>query len=135
MANASTYLSDVLINHLLRNAAYPSPLTNYLALFTSDAGLEGNDSGVWTEVNGGNYARVALDSAVFSNPVDGVTDNAEVITYPTATGDWGTVTHAAIMDSATGGNVLIWLPLSLAKAVSTGDSVVFLAQDLDIAIS
>lgn len=135
MANASTYLSDAVLNHTLRNTTFTSPTQTYLALFTSDAGLDTNDSGIWTEVSGGDYARVTLSSTAFKAAVSGVTENDIDIIFPTATGDWGTITHVAIMDATTAGNVLIWLPLTLDKPITTGDSFRMLQNDLDLSMT
>jgi hypothetical protein len=54
--------------------------------------------------------------------------NSGAITFPTSTSDWGTVTHAAVVDAVTSGNILAYETLTKAdfttanpKTVNTGD--------------
>ena len=129
MASISTYLENQVINHVLRNTAYTSPTTVYVALFTADNGLEGGT--ITGEVSGGSYARVAV---TFTAPGDGDTSNSAIVTFPTATADWGTVTHAAIMDASTAGNVLIHGALTNSKIVQNGDTFNFNAGDIDFTL-
>jgi hypothetical protein len=50
----------------------------------------------------------------------------------TPTGSWGTVTHFALMDASTAGNMLAWADLTTPQAVGTGNTVSFAIGDLDI---
>ncbi len=130
MAEFSTYLENKIIDHMLRNQSYTPPATVYVALFTADNGLEG---GVITgEVSGGSYARQALTLTAAS---DGESSNSSDITFPTATADWGTVTHVALMDAATSGNVLMHSALDASKTVNNGDTFKINTGDLDIAVT
>jgi len=58
------------------------------------------------------------------------TVNGTAITFPTATGSWGTILSAYIVDSATygAGNVLYGGDLATSKTVGTGDTVSFAAS-------
>ncbi len=127
MGSFTDYLENALINHILRNTTYTSPTTIYVGLFTAAP----SDSGGGTEVSGGGYARQA---ATFSAPSAGATSNAADITFPTATANWGTITHVALFDAATGGNMLFWGALTTSKAVNTGDVLKILAGDLDVTL-
>jgi len=114
MAEMSNYLEDALINATLRNTSYTSPTTVYVALFTTDP----TDAGTGTEVSGGSYARVSVS---FGAPSNGVTTNSGAVTFPTATGSWGTITHIGLMDALTTGNLLYHTALDASKAVASGD--------------
>lgn len=127
MAEFSDFLENKIIDHMLRNQAYTPPATVYLALFTTAT----NDAGGGTEVSGGSYARQAITLAAASG---GASSNSADITFPTATADWGTVTHVAIMDALTGGNMLMHSPLDASKTVSNGDTFKVNANDLDITV-
>jgi hypothetical protein len=94
MAEMSNFLENALINATLRNTSYTSPAAVYVGLYTSDPG-EGNTG---TEVSGGSYARTAV---TFGAPSNGVSTNSASVTFPTATGTWGTVTHVGILDAST----------------------------------
>jgi hypothetical protein len=130
MAEFSTYLENKIIDHLLRNQSYTPPTTVYVALFTADNGLEGGT--ITGEVSGGSYAR---QSVTLSAASDGESSNTADITFPTATADWGTITHVALMDAATAGNVLMHSALDASKTVNNGDTFKINAGDLDIAVT
>jgi hypothetical protein len=124
--NKTTYLEDKLINHVLRATAMSSPATVYVALFTAAPG----EAGGGTEVSGGDYARQPV---TFEAPVDGATENDADVTFDVATADWGTVTHFAIFDALTVGNMLYYGTLTTARVVNSGDQAKFLAGALDVA--
>lgn len=131
MSAKSDYLENALVNHVLRNVAYTSPATVYVALFTTtptEAGVTPNFGGV--EVSGGSYVRVA---ATFGAPSGGSVTNSGSIAFPSATTGWGTITHFAIIDASTGGNMLYYGALTTAKTVASGDLIEFLGSTLTIA--
>jgi len=132
MADLSNYLEAALINAVLRNTAYTSPATVYVALFTAVTDAE---AGTGTEVTGGAYARV---SCAFDAPASpgGTTQNTAIITFPTATAAWGTVTHAALFDALTAGNPLTVIKaLAASKVVGAGDIVRFPVGDIDFSLA
>lgn len=104
----------------------------YAALFTAAP----SDAGGGTEATGGSYARVAVQplDANWSgvSATTGLTDNVAAITFPAATASWGTITHMAIMDRLTGGNMLFWGALTTSKAVGSGDTFSFAIAALSI---
>ena len=126
MANFSDFLANELLDNMLRpTSAYAySNLTGlYMALFTSDAGLETNNQ--TTEVSGNAYARTL---ATFDVASGSTTQNTADIVFPTASGGtWGTVTHAALCSASTAGEVLYWAALDANKTINDGDTFKFLA--------
>jgi hypothetical protein len=114
MAEMSNFLEDALINATLRNTTYTSVATVYVSLWTTDP----TDAGSGTEVSGGSYARTAV---TFGAPSNGVTTNSADVTFPTATGSWGTVGWIGINDALTTGNLLYHSPLDVSKTVTSGD--------------
>lgn len=127
MAEMSNYLENALINATLRNTSYTSPATVYVGLYTSDPG-EGNTG---TEVSGGSYARTAV---TFGAPANGVSTNSASVTFPTATGTWGTVTHIGILDASTSGNLLYYTPLDASKAIASGDVFTISTGNLSVTL-
>lgn len=122
----TTYLKNKIYDHVLRNTAYTSPTTVYLALFTTAT----SDAGGGTEVTGGSYARQAV---AFDAPTDGAGSNTAIETFtnmPTAT-----ITHAALYDALSGGNMLLHGALLASKSVNAGDSLTFAIGDIDAAWS
>lgn len=93
----------------------------YFGLFTTDP----TDAGGGNEVSGGNYSRAQLDPSdsnwTAPDATGGLTDNAVAITFPTPSANWGTVTHMAIFDKATGGNPLYHGALTNSKTINNGD--------------
>lgn len=114
MAAISNYLENALINATLRNTAYTSASSVYVALFTSDP----TDAGSGTEVSGGSYVRQA---AAFGAPSNGASTTTADIQFPQATGDWGTVSHFGIYDASSSGNLLYHGALTASKTIETGD--------------
>jgi len=128
MAEFTDFMENKIIDHMLRNQAYTPPSTVYLALFTSAT----DDSGGGTEVSGGSYARQAVALTAASG---GASENSADITFPQATADWGTITHVALMDALTGGNMLMHSPLDASKTVNSGDTFKINAGDLDVTVA
>lgn len=117
--NMTTSLADTLLNHVLRNTAYASPTTVYISLHTADPTKAGSHT---SEVSGGSYARVA---ATFGAPAtNGSYEETKntLVTFPTATADWGTITHLGIEDAASAGTMLFFGPLTASKTVQNGDT-------------
>lgn len=127
MSGASNFLENAIFNHVLRNTAYTSPTTVYLALFTDDP----TDADTGTEVSGGSYARQTI---AFDSPTNGVGANTATVTFPTPTASWGTVTHVGIYDASTGGNLLVHAALAQEKVAGIGDTVRFNAGDLTVSV-
>jgi hypothetical protein len=126
VAAISDYLENALINAVLRNTAYTSPATVYLALYTTAT----TDAGGGTEVTGGSYARQAV---TFGAPSNGVSTNSAAVSFtgmPAAT-----VTHAGIRDALTGGNLLFHGALTASKTVGAGDTLTFAIGDISASIA
>ena len=126
MAELSDYFENVIIN-LMRSTNFTG-VAAYVALYTTDP----TDADTGTEVSGGGYAR---QLAGLSAPSDGVSSNASDITFPTATADWGTVTHLGLRDAATIGNLLLYSILDASKAIATGDTFKMNAGELKVTLA
>ena len=128
MAEMSNYLENALINVTLRNTAYTTPTTVYVGLYTTDP----TDANTGTEVSGGSYART---SVTFAAPSNGVTTNSADVTFPTATGSWGTVGWIGILDASTAGNLLYHTPLDASKTIDTGDIFKIATGNLSVTLA
>ena len=128
MAEMSNFLENALINATLRNTTYTSVATVYVSLWTSDP----TDAGSGTEVSGGSYARTAV---TFGAPSNGVTTNNADVTFPTATGSWGTVGWIGINDAVTSGNLLYHSPLDTSKVIDSGDIFKIITGNLSVTLS
>lgn len=118
----SDYLESQIINHIFRTSSFTKPTSLHIALLTAAP----DDTGGGTEVSGGSYARVATGpgDTVWSAPSagNGQTSNVNAITFPAPTAAWGLVTHFAIYDAATVGNLLYHGALTQSKTVNSGDA-------------
>lgn len=128
MSAASNYLENALFNAVLRNTAYTSPATVYLALYTSDP----TDANSGTEVSGGSYARVAI---TFSAPSNGSASNSADVNFTTATANWGTVTHWGILDASSAGNLLVYGAMTTSLAVNNGQTARVLTGQLTVTVA
>ncbi len=128
MAEMSNYLENALINGTIRGTTYTAPATVYVGLFTSDP----TDAGSGTEVSGGSYAR---QSASFAAPSNGASVTNADITFPQATGNWGTVGWIGIFDSLTTGNLMYHTALDAAKTIETGDIFKIASGNLSVTLS
>lgn len=127
MAEFSNYLENKLLDHVLNNTSYTSPTTTYVGLYTSAP----NDAGGGTEVSGGSYARQELSVGAAS---DGVSTSDADITFPQATGDWGTVVAIGIHDALTSGNLLMYTDLTTSKTIETGDILKIASGSLTVTL-
>jgi len=131
MAALSDYLENKIIDQLFRGQAFTFPTTVYVGLLTAAP----SDTGGGTEVSGGSYARVSVASSLAnwagtqsagsttaSSGTSGTTSNNIAITFPSPTATWGVITHVAIYDAASSGNLLIHGALTIPKTVNNGDS-------------
>ena len=130
MGSFSDYWENEILDHIFGKGNY-SPPTIYVGISTADPG----DSGAGlTEPSGGGYARRQTMSADWNAAADGLLDNANTITFNVATGDWGTLTHFALFDAATAGNMLAHGALAQAKVIANGDTLQFVTGDLHVTL-
>lgn len=121
----SDYLENKILNLVFKNTAYTPPATVYAALMTAAP----TDTGGGTEVTGGSYARQAL---TMGTPSLGVITNTLAVTFSTVPA--GTITHIAIYDASSGGNLLYYNALSSSIIVPAtgGADIEFGVGDITI---
>lgn len=101
----SDYSKNELLDHLF-NAAYSAAATVYLALCTADPTDAGTGASMNESAGSANgYSRKAISFAAASSRK---VVQSGAVSFDAATGSWGTLTHWAIVDSATigAGNML-----------------------------
>lgn len=121
----SDYLSNKMIDEVLRGQAYPWPGSTYACLFSTAP----TNAGGGAELSGGAYARVQIPStsddwsatqgAGTTDPSSGTsgrTSNNFSIIFPDPTAG-STVRAAGIKDATSGGNLLFWKDFA-AKSIS-----------------
>jgi hypothetical protein len=103
------------------------PTAWHVGLFTAAPG----EAGGGTEVSGGSYVRMAATFTVSGDTAS----NSASIEWPAATGSWGTITHIAVFDASTGGNMLVYAALTASKTIASGDILRIPSGDLDITLN
>ena len=142
MANAfGDYAEDQILGWVRGTSMPAAPATLYLGLLTAlpgDSGSAGTPSN-GTEVTAANgYARVAITSASGWSAISTVNTtqrhitNAATITFPAATGSWGTVVGWALYDAATLGNLWFYGSIT-SQAITSGMTPSLAAGQVDIA--
>lgn len=146
MAGFSNTLEQQYQEHLFKKTA-PTAVTNlWISLHSADPA----DTGA-NELSGGSYARVQLDPDTNNstntnwNAIGAGAGNAQrisnklAITFPTATANWTTATHAGLWSAVTGGTFYGTLTIAVGgQTVLNGGTLSFpggtpgtLAFDLD----
>lgn len=122
----SNYLETEVLEWAFTGSGGTRPTSWYLALFTAAP----SDTGGGTEVSGGAYARQSVTFTVSGNTAS----NNAAIEYPTATANYGTVTHIGVFDASSAGNLLAHAALTTSKTIETGDVFRVPSGDLDITL-
>jgi hypothetical protein len=111
----SNYMEAQIVEHFLRGSATP-----FLALYTSNP--DEDNSGAEAEYSG--YQRQSCSFT--STDTDGRTSLASSVTFAANGGNSPvTITHVGVLDAATGGNLLLYAPLTSAKTLANGDVISF----------
>ena len=119
MTGLSSYGEGQILGVLTTNA--------FVSLHTADPGNTGA-----SEISGGGYARQGPTTFANAGNNPTVASNSAIVTYPTATANWGTITHFSVWDALTAGNYRGSGALQTPKAVNNGDTARFLAGVLTI---
>ena len=122
MSAASNYLENKLLDHTLTATTFTAPAARYLALFTNTStnAATNLEAGTLTDevtTSASAYIRKAVTFAAASS---GTSATNATVTFDAATVNWGTITHIAIMDAVSSGNVLFYGAVTTAKTIETG---------------
>jgi hypothetical protein len=125
MTALSDFLEKKLLDHTLLGTTYTPPANVYVALYTTAT----TDAGGGTEVSGGNYARQIVTFEEATSP-GGMCQNSANVVFPTATAAWGMITHVALRDAVSGGNLLFHEALTEPYPINIGDTFKLLAGEI-----
>lgn len=131
--SASNDLEAKILDHIFSLAAYTPVDPIYVALYTADPTESGSAES--NEVSGTGYARVEVDAGSEEWGRSGsVVSNLNAIDFGTVgSGGWGTLTHFALVDTASGsGNILFAAELAVSQPTAEGNPVSFQAGDLTV---
>lgn len=123
---ATNYFEEKILN-LLRGVSITAPTNVYLALFLNSPGESGQSG---TEITYTGYARQPISFSAPASMSGGIgIQNSADITFPTSPTAAGTVTYVAVMDSLTGGNMLVYGELTDPLIVAASEAPVIIAGD------
>ncbi len=128
MSFTNTFETHVL-NYVFTATSVTRPTAWYVGLFTADPTDSGSTA---NEISGNGYARRPVSFTVAN---DLATNSAAVEFAAASGGNWGTVSHMAVMTAATGGTMIVHAALSTAKAINVGDVFRIPTGDLDITLA
>jgi len=131
------YAENELLDHITGKGSFTMP-TAYIGLSTADP----LDTGLSNaEPDGtGSYARITTSGSDWDAASGGATANATALSFPISTAAWSTgannLTHFAVWDAATAGNLLFHADLTTPRAVNAADIILrFAIGDLDLSLA
>lgn len=131
MTAMSNYLEEKVADVTLRGGTFSSPGQVYLALCTADL-TDANVTAGETTYTG--YTRVTCGatpaSAFTAIDAAGLSQNANVITFPANGGVAAVITHWGLYDAVSGGNLLYHGPMTASKTIDPSDVPSFPANTL-----
>lgn len=134
----TNYLEHKVLDHLFGATTYTPSGTWYLGLSTTTPAEDGTSFTEPASASGYSRASMTNDKTNWSNAAQTSTSgevyNNTTVTFPTSSGNWGTVTHFGIFDHATTGNLLIMAPLTNQQTVNTNNQLSFTSGTLRIRI-
>jgi|WetSurSiteA1Bulk_404760.scaffolds.fasta_scaffold00605_8 hypothetical protein len=128
-------ITEAILKFILNKESFSTPgLSLYMALGRSIVPDNFNNCLSWTEINSIGYSRKLANT--WTSPSDGLCYNIDEIVFTEAASvNWGTVSHAAIFNSSSAGNMLIYGKLTPAILLLMGDGLRFKAGALSVAIA
>jgi hypothetical protein len=71
----------------------------------------------------------------FAASSSGSASTSATVTFSAATANWGTVTHVAVMDASTSGNVLFYGAVTTSKTIESGDTFQVSSGNLTVSLA
>ena len=133
--SVSNYAAHKILDHIVGKTSFTMP-TVWVALCTA-APTDASIGSTLVEATYTDYARKSTAGSDWDVAAGRVTANAAAITFVICSASSSTVSHFALVDSATTaqGNVLAWGALSAPLAVSAGIQPVFAIGALDLTVT
>lgn len=127
-------LDNRILDQVFGQTALANLANVHIGLSTTAPAADG--TGV-TEPSGSGYARVTVanNKTNFSTAAAGSVKNATAITFPQATGAWGTVAYFLIYDDASTEVLIAYGTLSASKAINSGDTASFAANAITVSLA
>lgn len=126
----SDYARDQILA-VIEGGSLTAPSGLFLALSTSDPSSDGSTI---TEPSG-NYARQSVTLAETANNSLGIiVSNTGATVFGPASTNWGNVSHMALYDAVTGGNMIAYGPVAVQQNIVSGDAYAVSINSLALTI-
>ena len=119
----SSYLRSALVKHAISKAAFTMPAGAYLALFTSDPTI----AAVGVEVAGGSYSRKSI---TWGTEANGRIANSNILNFTNMPAC--IVTHWAVYDAASAGNMLYFGSFEIGISRTSGTAIDIAAGNIEV---
>jgi hypothetical protein len=121
--------ANAILGWYFRNDAYSRPTSLWLEMSTTTIAADGS---AITPPVGNAYARVAIPTTTvyWSAPSLRQVYNLITISFPEATGPWGTLVDGALMSAASGGTAKAWGTLSTPRTINAPMTLIFAPGEL-----
>ncbi len=124
------FMRNVQFDTLFQNRSYAFAHTNaYVGLFTADPTSSGDQT---NEVGAAEYNRVQPTWDTVDADTETITGTVD---FPEATSSWGSVSHVALLDASSGGNMMAYEPLGTPLSITSGDQVSLQPNDLTATVT
>lgn len=130
MSSLSDHAEQLVLNWLFTTETATRPAGRFMELYTAAP----NDAGGGTVVSGGGYVRKAIAFTAAASP-GGTTANSGAVVFTASGGSWGTVTHMAIFDAVSGGNLLAHGALVSSRTIDDTDTLTFAIGTVNITMT
>jgi hypothetical protein len=137
MSAASNYLENKVLDHVLTATTYTAPASRFLGLFVNTSGnaAANLEAGTLTDEVTTSSSAYIRKAVTFSAASSGTSATSATVTFDAATANWGSITHVAVMDAVSGGNVLFWGAVTTSKTIETGDTFQVSAGNLTVSLA
>jgi len=123
----SDYAENKILAHSVGKAAWSAISSVYVALYTNAPNENTNGTEVATTVGASatNYARFTTNAASWSDPSAGEIKNAVQFTFGPASVTWGDIQGVAVLDAASGGNIIWYGTFTSPRTIVAGEKLIF----------
>jgi len=129
MGSFSDFLENEILDHIMGVGSWTSPATVYVGLSTADPLDTG---GNLAEPSGNGYIRKAISFGSAGSRA--ITQDA-IVNFNEATGSWGTVTHWALFNAESAGNMLAHGQLSTSRSIVSGNTPSIASGQVVVSVS
>lgn len=133
MGSFTNSFENMIMEDAFGNTPATYPATYYVGIWTSPIS-EISDGDAPGEPPDPNYERQPVARATgWTTPTAGIVTNVDAVQFPIASVGWGTITHVALLDAATSGNMLAHTTITPTDIVKD-DIVVFRTNEIVVAL-